>query len=171
MIRKGFFWMLLIALVALWAYADDLFPPEVVTAQSAKVVDGDTLILNNKAFRLSGIDAPEYRQMCKDSAGKDWPCGKAARVQLVAFTTAGSLSCTPTATDQYGRGVAQCSSATIPDLGEAMVQAGLAISPAERGSAAYEQAETSAKTAKRGIWQGAFETPAVWRAAHPRAIP
>ena len=29
-----------------------------------RVVDGDSLFLGNKEVRLSGIDAPEYKQTC-----------------------------------------------------------------------------------------------------------
>jgi endonuclease YncB( thermonuclease family) len=168
MIRKAFFWALLIAMVGVWAYGDTVFPPQTIHAETGRTIDGDTIIIEKQTFRLSGIDAPEYRQTCQDMRGKEWPCGKAARLHLASFVEAGSLTCEPRATDQYSRNIAECSSATVPDLGEAMVQAGLAISPAERGSAAYAQAEASAKAAKRGIWQGEFEAPALWRAAHPR---
>jgi endonuclease YncB( thermonuclease family) len=168
MIRRVAIWALLGGLLALWAYSDMLFPPEVIRAETAIVRDGDTLVLDGETYRLARIDAPEYRQMCKDSAGKEWPCGKAARLQLAAFVASGSLVCMPQAEDKYGRKVARCSSATVRDLGEAMVEAGLAISPAERGSAVYEEAEDEAKRAKRGLWQGVFDTPADWRAAHPR---
>lgn len=169
MIRKLFFWAVLIAMIGSWAYGDMLFPPEMIRAETAKTIDGDTIIIEKNTFRLAGIDAPEYRQTCKDGSAKDWPCGKAARFQLASFVEAGSLTCEPRATDKYGRRIAKCSSATTPDLGEAMVQAGLAISPTERGTAAYGNAEASAKSAKRGIWQGVFEEPALWREAHPRA--
>ena len=169
MIRKLFFWGLLFAMIGFWAYGDDLFPPAIIRAETAKTLDGDTIIIEKQTFRLAGIDAPEYRQTCKDARGKDWPCGKAARLQLASFVEVGSLACEPRATDKYGRNIAKCSSGVVPDLGEAMVQAGLAISPAERGSAAYSNAEASAKMAKRGIWQGEFEVPALWREAHPRA--
>ena len=33
----------------------------------AKVVDGDTLIINNIRIRLFGIDAPEKNQICKSN--------------------------------------------------------------------------------------------------------
>jgi endonuclease YncB( thermonuclease family) len=168
--RKLGYWLLLIGLITLWAFGDHLFPPEVIRAETASVTDGDTIVITHKAYRLFGIDAPEYHQLCQDAQGKEWPCGKAARLQLARFVAAGSLSCTPRATDKYGRRVAICSSATIPDVSEAMAQAGLAISPAERGTAPYAQAEANAQGAKRGIWQGKFDAPADWRAAHPRPI-
>lgn len=168
MIRKALFWLLLVAMIGLWAFSDSLFPPERVTAATARARDGDTLTLANRTFRLEGIDAPEYRQTCKDGAGRDWPCGQAARSQLEAYLLAGSIDCEVRAEDKYNRAVARCASATTPDLGKAMVEAGLAISPAERGSALYEDAQDSARDAKRGIWQGDFATPGEWREEHPR---
>jgi endonuclease YncB( thermonuclease family) len=152
MIRKALFWMLLLAMIGLWAFGDMFFPSETVRAETATVMDGDTLVLDKIAHRLYGIDAPEYRQTCKGASGTDWPCGEAARLQLAAMVKSGSLVCEPNAEDKYGRKVARCSSATVPDLAEAMVQAGLAISPAERGSPAYGVAEDSARASKRGIW-------------------
>jgi endonuclease YncB( thermonuclease family) len=168
MIRKAFFGILLLAMIGLWAFGDMFLPSETVRAETATVKDGDTLDLDKVAYRLYGIDAPEYRQTCKDGRGTDWPCGKAARLHLAAMVKSGSLACEPKAEDKYGRKVARCSSTTVPDLAEAMVQAGLAISPAARGTAAYGVAEDSARAAKRGIWQGSFATPADYRAEHSR---
>ncbi len=170
MIRTFSIWLILIVLFAVWAFADRLFPAEIITAPAARVRDGDTIVLNGTTFRLHGIDAPEYRQTCKDAKGADWACGKAARSQLDAYVQSGSIICEPRAEDRYNRKVAKCASATVPDLSEAMVQSGLAISPAERGSAAYGGAEDSAKSAKRGIWQGSFDDPADYRTLHPRGI-
>jgi endonuclease YncB( thermonuclease family) len=141
-----------------------------VTAAAATIRDGDTLTLAGRTFRLYGIDAPEYRQSCKDKEGRDWPCGQAARLQLAAMAASGSIICEPQAVDRYGRDVARCASATVPDLARFMVEAGLAISPAERGSAVYAYEEEAARAAKRGIWQGAFQVPADYRAEHPRPI-
>lgn len=166
--RKLGLWIALIALVGLWAFSDRLFPPELIAAPVAKVRDGDTLTIDGKTFRLYGIDAPEYRQTCKDAKAMPWPCGKAARAQLEAYVLPGNIVCEPKAEDRYNRKVAKCSSSTVPDLAEAMVQAGLAISPAARGSAAYGDAEDSAKAAKRGIWQGSFDNPADYRTLNPR---
>ncbi len=168
--RRIGIWAVLLTLIALWALSDRIFPPEVITAAVAQVKDGDTIVIGGKTFRLYGIDAPEYRQMCKDAKGNDWPCGKAARSQLDAYVQAGSISCEPRAEDKYGRKVAKCASATVPDLAEAMVQSGLAISPAERGTAAYEDATEAAKSAKRGMWQGSFDTPADYRLLNPRGV-
>ena len=52
-----------------------------------KIIDGDTVHINNYKFRLEGIDAPEMKQQCKKetlkisstigfSFYKDYSCGK-----------------------------------------------------------------------------------------------
>ena len=171
MIRKLVAAMLLVGLIALWAYSDLLFPPETVSGPVIHVRDGDTFDMTGETIRLAGIDAPEYHQMCKDAGGADWPCGRAARAQLEALASGGRVTCAKLATDQYHRTVARCGTGATPDLGEAMVRAGLAISPALRGEAAYAEAEQSARDAKRGIWQGAYQSPADWRAAHLTSHP
>ena len=171
MIRKAFYFLLLATILGLWLFSDRLFPPEVVRAETAAVRDGDTIVLNTVIYRLYGIDAPEYHQICKDKDGRDWPCGKTARLQMAAMVAPGNIECEPQAEDRYNRKVARCRSATVPDLAKAMVDAGLAISPAERGTAAYADEQEAAKAGKRGIWQGSFDTPADWRVAHPRPTP
>ena len=171
MIRKAFFWILLAAIVGVWAFGDRLFPPELITAKSATITDGDTLVVSRTTFRLYGIDAPEYRQTCKDARGLDWECGKAARTELARLAKSGDISCEPRAEDKYGRKVARCGNPEAPDFAQAIVEAGLAISPSERGSAPYEPEQDSARRAKRGIWQGPFDDPAGWRTAHPRSVP
>ena len=166
--------VLLTGLLALWAYGDILFPPETISGAAVHVRDGDTIDIDGKTIRLAGIDAPEYHQTCRDASGAPWPCGRAARTQLEAWAMVGRLTCVVVAQDKYGRHVARCQTAARADLGEAMVRAGLAISPAIRGEAAYGDAEEEARQAKRGVWQGRFDMPADWRAQHllaPAALP
>ena len=42
-----------------------LLKSEVSIKGFAKVVDGDTIIINSIKIRLEGIDAPEIKQRCK----------------------------------------------------------------------------------------------------------
>ena len=46
-----------------------------VWAAGAIVSDGDTLTLDGTKFRLDGIDAPEFNQICLDEKGQPWKCG------------------------------------------------------------------------------------------------
>jgi endonuclease YncB( thermonuclease family) len=169
MMRRGIALALLILLVAGWATTDWWLPPERIVAPSARAIDGDSMRLSGASeVRIHGIDAPEYRQSCMTAEGTPWPCGRAARAQLEALVMAGGIECIVEARDEFGRAIARCSVAGTGDVGAAMVAAGLATSPAEPGTAPYADEEDVARTAKRGIWQGEFQTPAEWRAAHPR---
>ena len=132
-------------------------------------VDGDTIrAANGVEFRLFGIDAPELGQTCTEANGKSWLCGRAAKAKLTTLMKSGNVNCEPHATDRFGRVVAVCSAAGVPDLGEAMVRDGYATDLGGAAGNPYRDAEAEAQTARRGIWRGTFERPADWRLANPR---
>jgi len=47
-------------------------------ADSLRVVDGDTIVLNGEKIRFSGIDTPELKQTCMNGDEKVF-CGKMQR--------------------------------------------------------------------------------------------
>src|SRR3984893_12036849 len=51
-------------------------------AADAIVRDGDTLQVAGVTYRLDGIDAPEFDQMCIDEHADPWACGVEAPDQL-----------------------------------------------------------------------------------------
>ena len=55
----------------------------------AKVVDGDTLRVDDGRVRLFGIDAPESDQSCERPDGSVWQCGRAATQALETMIVAG----------------------------------------------------------------------------------
>jgi len=132
-----------------------------------EAVDGDSLRRGETQVRLHGIDAPEYRQMCKDSAGRDYACGKEAAAALRELLRRGTVACTSLETDRYGRAVASCKAGDLDINGE-MVRLGWAVAY-RRHSIAYVGGEAEARAARRGLWQGRFENPQDWRARH-RAV-
>ena len=139
---------------------------------NAKIVtlDGDTIKADDGAeYRIFGIDAPELHQNCTEANGKSWLCGRAAKAKLTTLIKGGNVNCVARATDRYGRIVAVCSAAGVPDLGEAMVRDGYAIDLGGAAGNPYASAETEAKDAKRGIWRGTFDRPSDWRQANPRS--
>ncbi|MCW2395416.1 MULTISPECIES: thermonuclease family protein [unclassified Sphingobium] len=147
-------------------------PPERIEAADGArvhVMDGDSLRIGPRIVRIADIDAVELNQRCQDAAGQPWDCGTQARDALLALVRGGGLTCESRTTDQYGRAVATCATPRIADVGATMVAEGWAISDLGRGSGAYRQEEEAARSARRGIWRGTFETPSVWRAAHPRS--
>ena len=48
----------------------------------AAVKDGGTVQVGGVTYRLDGIDAPEFDQMCIDEHADAWACGVEARDQL-----------------------------------------------------------------------------------------
>jgi endonuclease YncB( thermonuclease family) len=128
---------------------------------NASVIDGDSLRLNGTEIRLHGIDAPEYRQMCSDRGGIDYPCGRQAASALRDMVRNSQLTCSSWETDRYGRAVSTCRIGQ-DDIARAMVREGWAIAYRKHGTD-YTREEAAAKKAKRGIWQGRFESPENYR--------
>ena len=127
-----------------------------------RVSDGDSLRSGKLRIRLFGIDAPETKQQCTDADGAKWACGAAAQKALEALVaSAPHLQCDLIDVDRYGRVVMRCFAGKT-DLGAALVRAGLALAYRQY-SAIYSADEDSAKTAKLGMWAGAFTAPWAWR--------
>jgi len=133
-----------------------------------RVVDGDSLRIGDRNIRLVGIDAPERTQTCRDNRNREWACGVAATARLTELIARGPVTCTPKGHDRYGRTLAVCSSGTVTDLGQALVREGYAVNYTFDDDG-YAGVETEARTAGRGLWQGAFERPQDWRRRHAQA--
>jgi endonuclease YncB( thermonuclease family) len=131
---------------------------------SARVIDGDSLIVAGTEVRLYGIDAPERGQTCM-RAGIDWNCGAEAAAALRSAAAGREVVCRQRDRDRYGRIVAVCTAAGV-DLGAAMVKGGLAVA-----LGAYAADEREARDARRGLWSSSFDRPSAWRAKHPRVTP
>ena len=129
---------------------------------SVQVVDGDSLRRGDTDIRLYGIDAPEYRQSCRDKHGTEYPCGKQSANALRGLVKGQEVSCSSVETDRYGRAVAVCKIGELDINGE-MVRLGWAVAYS-RHSLSYVRVEAEAKRAKRGIWAGTFEKPEDYRA-------
>ncbi|QJB69246.1 thermonuclease family protein [Parasphingorhabdus halotolerans] len=167
-IRTLFMFMLAIAFawaLQRWADSEETI---VVDGRQAAVIDGDSFKIGTDEFRIYGIDAPEYRQICNDAANEPWACGKTARGGLDMLMKGKEFNCDLYVRDQFGRAVVSCADEKGLDLGAAMVTQGLAISGDNFDDVIYADEERLAEKAKRGIWQGSFDKPANWRAAHPR---
>lgn len=125
-----------------------------------KVIDGDSLFIDQTEIRLSGIDAPEYFQTCFDANDKEYPCGKLAFQALQSFVREGTR-CEKIVTDKYHRQVSVCWRGDI-NINKKMVELGWATAY-KRYTDEYNLAEQEAKAAQRGIWQGRFLKPEFYR--------
>jgi endonuclease YncB( thermonuclease family) len=164
--------------IVAWAYSqwDKSVPVETgaggTIAGTARVTDGDSLEIGNVRVRLFGIDAPEFRQLCKDASGRDYTCGVAAREALSDLIDGRQIACTPAEGPSYDRVVAVCrvdgTGQDKVDLSEAMVRAGRVIELKAHSKGRYTAAERSARDAGRGLWAGTFERPSQWRQRNGR---
>ena len=128
---------------------------------TAKVREGDHVVIGSSRIRLGGIDAPSVDQLCLNNAGERWTCGAAARDELAKHTDGKSWSCHVLRTDRRGRQIAHCE-VDGEDIQQWMVKNGWALSYA-RFSHDYDADEKAAREAKAGMWQGAFIAPWDWR--------
>lgn len=125
------------------------------------VTDGDSIVLNGVRIRLLGIDAPEYRQQCYDAGGKGYDCGLRAKEELIRLIGRAKVVCDSEQKDIYNRDLSTCYANGI-NLNRRMLENGWAVAyRTERED--YLAAEQQAKKNKRGIWQGKFMKPELYR--------
>lgn len=129
--------------------------------EKIKVVDGDSLEIGGRRIRLLGIDSPEYRQSCYDRHHKRYSCGIKAKQYMEKLVSAGNVECRENGTDRYKRSLCVCYSGET-DLNEEMVRSGWAVAYRDEGNI-YRRAEKDAKKHRRGIWQGKFMRPELYR--------
>lgn len=160
--------LIFLAALALAAFGAErigwLFPE----TGSFTAVDGDSLRKGEQDYRLHGIDAPELHQSCTGADGRDYPCGRMARDELRRLVKGSALDCAVRDTDRYGRRVVTCRAGDM-HINAEMVRRGWAIAYRRHGTA-YAEAEKEARAARRGIWQGDFETPERWRETQRRGL-
>lgn len=141
-----------------------VFNQVTVTPGTANVIDGDSFRLGKDEIRLNGIDAPEYRQVCRDERGRNWNCGRAAADALRRLVSGREVACKGLDADRYGRLVSRCTAGSV-QLNAEMVRLGWAIAYT-RHDMSYVDEEAEARRDRRGIWRGTFELPADWREIH-----
>jgi len=138
----------------------------------AKVVDGDTLVINGTRVRLEGIDAPEAGQTCKRRLLGFWACGTEATSALAHLVQDKQVRCEPRGLDKYGRTLAVCF-LDQQDVNAWMVRQGLAWAFIKY-STSYVKEEAEAKSLRIGVWQGEATPPWEyrehrWVSAEPQA--
>ena len=137
-----------------------------------KIIDGDTVHINNKKIRLEGIDAPEIKQQCKKPVlqisvmisfqfNKNYSCGVKSKVKLINKIADSKIKCISLSKDRYKRYLATCYKDKI-NLNKWMVRNGYAVAY-KRYSKDYVRDEEYAKENKIGLWKGSFVRPEKWR--------
>ena len=137
-----------------------------------KIIDGDTVRINDKKIRLEGIDAPEIKQKCKKpflkisatigfQLNKNYSCGATAKEKLIDKIDNSKIKCISSSKDRYKRFLATCYKDKI-NLNKWMVRNGYALAY-KRYSKDYVRDEEYAKENKLGVWEGFFIMPEKWR--------
>ena len=148
--------VLMLLVMSSTAVADDF-------VGQASVIDGDTLEVHGTRIRLWGIDAPESSQLCRGEDSSQYRCGARAANELDTFIAQRPVNCVPLSLDRYGRTVATCSVGGV-DLGEWLVRNGLALDWPQYSKGKYDAVQREAERAGRGIWNGSYVEPWLYRA-------
>lgn len=133
---------------------------DLVVSGKARIIDGDSIKIGKNEIRLIGIDAPEWSQTCKDANDKDYKCGMVATNYLKGLTKDTVLRCTITGIGYYKRLLGICLS-EFTNINKKMVREGWAISYGDDVSFYDEMLKS--QESKKGIWQGRFEDPHIYR--------
>ncbi len=137
-----------------------------------KIIDGDTIHINNKKIRLEGIDAPEIKQQCKKpflkisaiigfQFSKNYACGVISKKKLIDKIDNSKIKCISSSKDRYKRHLGTCFKDKI-NLNKWMVRNGYAVAY-RRYSKDYVRDEKYAKKNMLGMWKGSFIMPEKWR--------
>ena len=134
-----------------------------------RVIDGDSLEINNNKIRLFGIDAPEKKQICKKpyltisflNFYKKYECGAMVAKKLKKLINNKEIKCISENKDQYNRFLSICY-LKKRDINSWLVKNGYAVAY-KQYSKKYILEEEHAKKNKLGIWQGIFQYPEEWR--------
>ena len=135
------------------------------------ITGGDTLKVNSirrgrhcvggTKVRLLGIDAPELKQQCRHSSGRNFLCGRKAASYLFELTKGKVVICEGDTRDGNERVLGTCFVGKM-NLNQRMVQLGWAVAYRDY-SKDYIKDEERAKSARRGIWDMKFMMPWDWR--------
>ena len=125
-------------------------------ATNLKVIDGDTIILNDEKIRFSGIDTPELNQVCKNGDQKIF-CGISVRKILIKKIGNQTPVCIKEGQDIYKRTLAECF-IDGESLSSFLVKNGYAFAY-RKYSKKFIDEEEFARINKLGLWSMKFQYP------------
>jgi endonuclease YncB( thermonuclease family) len=136
-------------------------------AESPVARDGGTIDLGNITYRLDGIDAPAFDQICIDDHADTWACGVDAREQLANLIGGREVRCQDLGTDatynKWHVGVCMVEGEDT-SLNQLLVRQGFALNFAPSSPSRFGDDEASAKDKRLGLWKGCFVAPSEFRA-------
>ena len=133
------------------------------SADTLRVVDGDTIDLNGEKIRFSGIDAPESNYRGKEQTclinETIIHCGKLSKEFLIKKIGTNKVTCKrEKELDQYKRILAECF-VNGESLSKVLVRNGYAFDFVRYSKKKYSEDQEYAKTNKLGLWSMKFEFP------------
>ena len=131
-----------------------------VKSYEIKIIDGDTIHLNNEKIRFKGIDTPELKQICSKNNETIY-CGIEARKLLINKIGKKKVHCIKEGKDQYKRTLAECFINDL-SLSKFLVREGYAFAY-RKYSKKFINDEDFAKKNNMGMWSMNFEYPWDWR--------
>lgn len=126
----------------------------------AKIIDGDSIIIKKHEIRLFDIDAPEYNQTCQNQKQAEYNCGSKATAYLKKLIKGTEIKCHITGKDYYDRYLATCFHHK-KNINATMISSGWAV--IYNNPSKYYSLMLEAKLEKRGMWQGSFLEPKLFR--------
>ena len=131
-----------------------------VKSYEIRIIDGDTIHLNNEKIRFTGIDTPELKQTCNRNNEIIY-CGIEARQLLINKIVKSKVHCVREGKDQYKRTLAECFINDL-SLSRFLVREGYAFAY-RKYSKKFINDEDYAKKNNIGMWSMKFEYPWDWR--------
>ena len=132
-------------------------------AGAAVIISGDTIEVQGRRVRLSGVTAPGIDQLCVNPRAQ-WRCGMVAKLKLDQRIGSSPVICREQGTDRHGRILGRCriDDGQGMELNRWLVTAGWALSSGDYGQA-YKEAEDQAVSSGAGLWRDGFEPSDDWR--------
>ena len=131
-----------------------------VKSYEIKIIDGDTIHLNNEKIRFTGIDTPELKQTCNKNNEIIF-CGIEARQLLIDKIGKDKVICIREGKDRYKRTLAECFVNDL-SLSRFLVREGYAFAY-RKYSKRFINDEDFARKNNIGMWSMKFEYPWDWR--------
>ena len=138
------------------------------SAATPTVRDGSTLQIGNVTYRLDGIDAPAYDQICIDEHADSWTCGIEARDQLAKLVGDRQVRCDDLGVDPTykKRHLGVCKvEGEATTLSQLLVSKGFALNIESSATGRFKADEARAKEDRQGLWKGCFAAPREFRMA------
>jgi endonuclease YncB( thermonuclease family) len=136
------------------------------SAAAPTIRDGGTLQLGNMTYRLDGIDAPAFDQLCIDEHADSWTCGIEARDQLTKLIGGRAVRCDDLGVDPTYKkrhlGVCKVEGETT-SLSQLLVRQGFALNVESSATGRFKTDEARAREDRQGLWKGCFVAPQEFR--------